>query len=87
MDPEATRNAIHQLLQEKYLPRAGLQEIGPDDVLFEGVLDSLGVLELIAFLERRFHVSFDAKDLTWENLSTVNRIVEAVVRLQQATMP
>lgn len=87
MDQEATRNVIHQFLKEKYLSRAGLQEIGPDEVLFEGVLDSLGVLELIAFLERRFRVSFDAKDLTWENLSTVNRIVEAVVRLQQATMP
>lgn len=87
MDHEATRNAIHQFLKETYLSRAGRQEIGPDDVLFDGVLDSLGVLELITFLERRFRVSFDAKDLTWENLSTVNRIVEAVVRLQQATLP
>lgn len=77
--------AIEGFLKDPYLSRAGLAQIGPDDGLFDlGVLDSLGVLEMIGFLEKSFGVSLGAEDLTWENISTINRLADLVQRRQRS---
>lgn len=41
----------------------------------EGVLDSMGVLELIAFLEERFGIVVPDEDTLPENLDTIDRVV------------
>ena len=49
--------------------------LGDDDPLFEsGVIDSLGHLKLISFLEKEFSISLSMDDLTWENFDSVNKI-------------
>lgn len=53
--------------------------LGDDDPLFEsGVIDSLGHLKLISFLEKEFGVSLSMDDLSWENFDSVNKIVALV---------
>lgn len=55
--------------------------LGDDQSLIDaGALDSTGVLELIAFVEERFGIAIDDRDLVPENLETVNRIAAFVVR-------
>ncbi|MCP1308969.1 acyl carrier protein [Paenibacillus tyrfis] len=44
----------------------------------QGVLDSVTVVRLIAWLEQEFQVSFDEEDLTIESLSSVDRIVSFI---------
>ena len=44
-----------------------------------GVIDSTGVLELVAFLEERYEIKIADSELTPENLDTLARI-EAFVR-------
>lgn len=44
----------------------------------QGVLDSMGVLELIMFLEQRFGVKVPDEDTLPENLDSVERIVRYV---------
>ncbi len=39
-----------------------------------GVIDSMGVLELIAFIESTYDVTLDMDDLTIENFGTINDI-------------
>ncbi|NEN86353.1 acyl carrier protein [Paenibacillus elgii] len=49
------------------------QLLGP-----QGVLDSVTVVRLIAWLEQEFQVAFDEEDLTIESLSSVDRIVSFI---------
>ncbi|WP_051775040.1 acyl carrier protein [Paenibacillus tyrfis] len=44
----------------------------------QGVLDSVMVVRLIAWLEQAFQVAFDEEDLTIESLSSVDRIVSFI---------
>lgn len=45
-----------------------------------GILDSMGVLELVLFLEERFDLSVADDELTPENLDTLDRIVAFLQR-------
>ena len=54
----------------------GSVEISPDtDLLKSGLIDSLGVMRLVAFIEDEFRTSIPAQDLTLENFSSVNSIL------------
>lgn len=55
------------------------QELGRDDSLTRsGILDSMGVLELIMFIEERFAAKVPDEDAVPENLDSVARIVRYV---------
>lgn len=43
-----------------------------------GVLDSMGVLELVMFIEERFGLTVPEEDTVPENLDTVDRVVRYV---------
>jgi len=59
----------------------GSREVGVDDeVVLDGTIDSLGVTRLIDYLEKEFHVTIAAQDVTIENFlsaSTMAAVVEA----------
>lgn len=81
LSAEAIEAALVGFLKGKALHKLGSDGIGRDELLFEkGILDSLGMLETLTFLEDQFGVSFGAEDLTWEKLSTVRRIADTVAR-------
>lgn len=53
--------------------------IVPDESLIEaGVIDSTGVLELVAFLEERFGIAVDDADIEPENLDSLAAIARYV---------
>lgn len=55
--------------------------LGPDDSLVStGLLDSLALLKLLLFLETRFGVKVDDRDVVPANFDTLNRIVGFVER-------
>jgi acyl carrier protein len=56
----------------------GQQLAGDASLTLNGVLDSMGILELIMFLEERFKVSVPDEDTLPENLDSVDRIVQYV---------
>ena len=59
-------------------PARGLTAVGDDESLVEsGVVDSLGIFQLIAFLEETFGVRIGDEDITPENFGTI----EAIERL------
>jgi acyl carrier protein len=71
-------HSITQFLQERF--RAG-DDLGGDTPLFSsGIVDSFGVLELIAFLEDTFHVTIDPGVHDLEEFDTVDKIAELVAR-------
>jgi acyl carrier protein len=48
------------------------------DLLASDVIDSLGIAELISFMEKQYGISVDDSDLDAENFRTVERIVALV---------
>jgi acyl carrier protein len=51
-----------------------------DSFLESGVIDSTGVLELIAFLEARYEISIADEELVPANLDSVDRVSSFVQR-------
>lgn len=47
-----------------------------DDTSFlrEGIIDSTGILELVAFLENEFPITVDDEELVPENLDSINSL-------------
>ena len=53
--------------------------ISDDDSLWqEGVIDSLGMLEFMAFVESEFHIKIDSDELIPENFDSVRNISKYV---------
>ena len=54
----------------------------PDDVSFldEGIVDSVGVMELVAFVEDKFKLKIDDMDVTPDNFDSVTRLAAFVRR-------
>jgi len=51
------------------------EEVLCDTPLVEdGIIDSMGVLELLAFIDKQYDLNLDMEDLTIENFATINNI-------------
>jgi acyl carrier protein len=56
-------------------------DLQPDDSLLEkGLIDSSGVLELVAFLEERYAITVEDEELTPDNLDSVRNVAAYVSR-------
>jgi acyl carrier protein len=70
---------IHRFLTKNFLFTEDTSALAREASLFEqGVMDSTGVLELVAFLEQRFAISVSDEELLPENLDSVEKIVNFV---------
>ncbi|MFI5756912.1 acyl carrier protein [Streptomyces sp. NPDC051569] len=66
---------IKQFVIEEFLPDISAEELADDhDLLSDGVIDSLGVLKLIAWVEDRFEVAIGDADLDPNNFRSVAAI-------------
>lgn len=67
-------------------PLARSRAVGADDRLIEsGVVDSLGVLSLVGFVEETFGIAVDDDDLVTENFETI-ACVTAFVEKKRAAL-
>lgn len=54
-----------------------------DDLLQTGFIDSMGMMSLIAFIEKRCEIKIPPQDMTVENFVTVRAIIDYVDRKKQ----
>ena len=75
---------ISQYIIDEKLSENVLTKIDPDDSLISsGVLDSMALLQLIAFVEQRFGITVDDDEVNLENFQTVNNIKALVEKKSQ----
>lgn len=68
-------DTIKQFVIEEFLPDVSAHELGVDhDLLADGVIDSLGVLKLITWVEDHFELSVDDSALDPNNFRSVMAI-------------
>ncbi|HYO55978.1 acyl carrier protein [Archangium sp.] len=53
-----------------------------DSFLRKGLIDSTGMMELVAFIETEFGIKLEDKELVPENLDSLSRVVAFVGRKQ-----
>lgn len=57
----------------------GIESVGHDeDLLAQDIIDSLGIVELVKFLESQYGISVSDDDLLPENFQSVNSVVAFV---------
>jgi acyl carrier protein len=74
------KTAVREFLTENFMFRA-TGEIADDASLMKaGILDSAGILSLIAFLEEKFEIKVDDAEVDPANMESIDAITAFVVR-------
>ena len=86
-----TNNDVCRRIREfvfRQFPLAGKRGIGDDDSLLDnGIIDSLGVLDVVAFFEREFEVEISEDELLTDHFESVRIMAEFVeTKLEEANL-
>ena len=74
---------IRGFIVETFLFGEGGDELANDDSLLDrGIIDSTGVLELIAYVENSFGVKAVDEELVPDNFDSIRRLAAFIVRKQ-----
>ena len=80
MSENSTKQKIREFVGENFL-------FGSDDGLEDetsflegGIIDSTGILELVAYLEEEFEISVEDEELIPENLDSISNVVAYLQR-------
>ncbi len=82
------KEILHQYIHASFLKgeqARNLQYNTP--LLSSGIIDSIGVLELINFIESSFIIEFKPRELDRDRLETIDRIHEAIKKKLDAKNP
>ena len=82
-EQQAVRDRVRRYILDTFLlgePPDSLKD--STSLLLTGIVSSLAMLELVAFLEHEFAVTMRPDDLAPEKLDSVDRIVSLVVERQ-----
>ena len=78
---ETIRAEIRRFIGENFLfGQHDNLPAGDESLLERGIIDSTGVLELVAFLERRYGFQVEDRELVPANLDSIDRVVAFVTR-------
>jgi acyl carrier protein len=79
LDIDRDARPIRAFIIERLAPATGRTHLDDDeDLIDSGVVDSLGIFQLVAFLEERFGVAIADSDITPDNFGTIARIERLV---------
>lgn len=79
-----TVDKVRQFIKENFYA-AGSVELSDDASLLDlGIVDSTGILEVVAFLEDTFEISVEDEEMLPENLDSIQNIVAFVGKKQSA---
>lgn len=77
-----TRNEIVDRLRqymEKNFPLFSLQDVSmSDDLIEKGIIDSLGYLEIINYVEEEFDIAVEDSEVTPENFQSIDTIASYI---------
>ncbi len=79
-----TADKVRQFIKDNFYA-ASSTELSDDASLLDlGIVDSTGILEVVAFLEEAFEISVDDAEMLPENLDSIQNIVAFVERKKAA---
>ncbi len=85
MTEEEIKPIVKQYLLEEFLQGADEDELDDSTPLMSGgILDSISTTRLVAFLEEKFGVAFEAHEMGVDFLDSIGSIAELVAEKQAA---
>ncbi|MGZ5284528.1 MAG: acyl carrier protein [Kaistella sp.] len=76
---DSNQAIIIKYIQENLLSGRGEIELSPeDDLLGSGLIDSMGVMRLVGFVEETFNIKIPPEDIVIENFMDVKAIIKYV---------
>ncbi len=77
---------IQQYLEAKFsLKKRGIQLTENSLLLEEKIIDSMGIMELLLFVEDTFNIEVPEDDISPENFGTIKKLANYVMKLSNAT--
>lgn len=71
---------VKQFILDRFLAGEDPSKLAPDTPLVSGgIIDSLGMLDLVAFLEKQYSVEFEAHEVAPANFETLT-MIDALVQ-------
>ncbi len=84
VETDEIKTAVAAYILEEFLPGEDPDELTETTPLITGgILNSISTVKLVAYLEDRFGVEFQAHEMSVDYLDTVSRIAETVKSKQQ----
>jgi acyl carrier protein len=78
---------VREFIESRFRAAIRGRDVADASLFSTGIIDSFGVLELIAFLEDTFHVDIDPARYELTEFDTIAKIAALVGRLQQRAEP
>ena len=81
---EQIKMEIVEFIEKEIIPGSAVLELVPDqNLLTDGVIDSIGLQSLISFVESHFQIQIGEDQLTPENFATIDAIGSLVNSLKK----
>lgn len=79
----STQVEVRDFIADNFMMGKSPDELTDTGSLLDlGIIDSTGVLELVGFLEDTYEITIDDDDLIPENLDSISKIAEYIIRKQ-----
>jgi acyl carrier protein len=79
------RQELRKYLENNHLFGEMSPGLGDDASLLEhGIIDSIGVMELVAFVTTRFQIDVEPHEVTPETFDSIDRLTEFILRRRPA---
>ncbi|HWO42208.1 MAG TPA: acyl carrier protein [Candidatus Eisenbacteria bacterium] len=75
---ESIEEQLRAFIKRKFPSMRSRELTAGEALLANGIIDSLGVLDLVAFIEESFGISVSDEDLVPENFETIERLTAFV---------
>ena len=83
---DETTQKIKEFIVEEFMPDVPVEELDDDfDLLTGGVVDSLGLLKVVAWLEDEFDIAVDDSELGPDSFRTVAAITADVDQARETS--
>jgi len=83
---ETIRSELRNFIQENFLFGQEAVFSDGDSFLSLGIVDSTGVLELVAFLEKQYGLHIADEELLPENLDSIDNLSQFIQRKREAAL-
>jgi acyl carrier protein len=77
---ESIESSVRAFVLQQF-PAARSRHLGADDsLLANGIVDSLGVLEVVAFIENEFRLAIGEDEMLADHFESISRITDLITR-------
>lgn len=75
MSENSAKETIRQFILTNFMVAPGARRFADDEsFLKKGIIDSMGVMELLAFIQKRFGLKVESREVTPENFDSLDNL-------------